>query len=328
MLWWTVTFSLLTLANNLEPGRSLRREGRLEEAVRFFEEALAAQPDSALALEARRDLGHCLALAGRYREAMESYQKLGAVADPRWQLESFKWAGLTHLYRGEFDEALAANAREQETARRVGDPAAQVHAAWYRGHVRAELGQFAEANAAFITALEVDPDEPQTLHLAGLMTARQGDTGSLRYQIDDLRQALRGSHRPSQIRRVHHLDGELALLQEQPARALALFEKANGLFPHPLYREAMARAWLARGDLAAAEAAYRNIVQATDERLDVPLYYVKALHQLARVLEGRGERQEAAFYYQRFLDHWEGATRPPPGVAEARRRLERIRRSP
>ena len=95
---------LSSSAPDLDSGKKLRQEGKLEEASVAFQEILASQPDSH---EAQRELGHSLALAGRYREAIEAYEKLAASEDLRWQLESAKWSGWTHLYLGDIDASLA-----------------------------------------------------------------------------------------------------------------------------------------------------------------------------------------------------------------------------
>ena len=80
------------------------------------------------------------------------------------------------------------------------------------------------------------PNDLNTLHQAGVLATKQGDWGSLRYQIQDLEQAVARSGQPDQMRRVYHLQGELAIAQGNPKKAHELLEKANGLFPHPLYQ--------------------------------------------------------------------------------------------
>lgn len=303
---------------DLETGKNLRLEGQLDDAIAHFEQLLSSEPDS---LDARRELGHTLVLAGRYREALEAYERLGASADAQWQLESAKWMGLTYLYLGRIDESLSEHDQQIQIARQLNDRAAEVHARWYRGHIYTELDRFGEANEAFLEALETASDDLNTLHLAAFMAARQGDEGSLRYQIEDLEKAARDSGEPSQMRRVQHLRAELALIHDQPKNALILAQEANEYYPHPLYRDTMARAYLKLDDPAAAESSYRDIVDATDERLDIPLYYIKALLGLAKVLDAQGKNEEAVSVYEKFLSRWGDAPGPLPGVPEAKRRV-------
>jgi hypothetical protein len=80
---------------------------------------------------------------------------------------------------------------------------------------------------------------------------------------------------------------------------------------------------LALDDSEAAEAVYRDIVTAADERLDIPIYYVKSLLGLARTLDGQGRGEEAIAFYKEFLAHW-GASEPLPGVEEAKKRLTEL----
>ena len=83
---------------DLDSGKKLRQEGKLEEAIVAFQEILASQPDLP---EAQLELGHSLALAGQYREAIEAYERLAASKDLRWQMESAKWGGWAHIYQGD-----------------------------------------------------------------------------------------------------------------------------------------------------------------------------------------------------------------------------------
>jgi tetratricopeptide (TPR) repeat protein len=319
-----LALSLMATEADLAAGQKLRREGELERAVAFFQAKVAEAPDQ---WAARRELGHSLALAGRYREAIEAYQGAPA-ADPRAQQESARWTGLTLLYLGEVDSALERLKHEAEIAERNGDRSAQVHATWYRGHVLTEVGSFGPAGTAFLEALALEPEDLNTLHLFGVLTARQGDLGSLRYQIEDLRPLAQSAEGRAggrgQMRRVAHLQGEYELLRGKPAASLPFLERAASLFPHPLYREAIARAQAAQKRLEAAAGTYRSILNATDERLDIPLYYVKALRGLAKTLDALDKREEAAAAYERFLAHW-GESSSLPGVAEARERLQSLR---
>lgn len=321
MQWLMITILFLGRPADLDTGIALRAEGRIEEAIELFQELISSRPELH---EANLELGHALTLAGRYGEAIEAYENLAASDDKHWQLEAAKWSGLTYLYLGAIDKMLQVNSRQAELARQSGDRAARVLATWYRGHVLTELGRFAEANTSFLDALEIDPNDLNTLHLAGVMAARQGDAGSLRYQIEDLQQAVRRSTDETEMRRVYHLQAELALLQGKPKQALEPIERANRLAPHPLYREALARTHLALNDEEAAEKVYRDIVSATDERLDIPLYYVMALKELAHILDDKNQAEEAATYYQRFLSHWGDATQSLPGIMEAKSRLSEI----
>ena len=326
MIFITTQLILATLlssaAPDLDPAKKLRQEGKLEEAIATLQEILATEPDS---LEAQRELGHCLALDGRYLEALEAYEKLAASKDRRWQLESAKWGGWTHIYRGDIGASIAEGAEEARLAKQLGELSAQVHAVWYTGHVLVQLDQFGRANTAFVAALELDPNDLNALHQVGVLAAKQGDFGSLRYQIQDLEQAVSRSGRADQMRRVYHLQGELAIAQGDLKKAHELLKKANGLFPHALYQDSTARAYLAEGNLAEAAATYRAIIESTNQRLDVPVYYVKTLLELAKVLDALERSEEAASYYQKFLEHWGDTEGPLPGVTDAKRRLAELK---
>ena len=305
---------------DLEPGRELRQEGEIEEAIVFFQGALASEPDS---VEAQQELGHCFVVAGRYTEAIEMYGNLAASQDLRWQLEAAKWTGLAHLYLGNIEASLEQSRLEARLAAQLGESSASARAARHVGYVHAELSQFGEANTAFVSALERNPNDLDTLYLVGVLSARQGDWGSLRYQVMDLEPVVRRSGNPDLMGRVDHLKAELALARGDAREANELLETASGS-KNALYEETHARAYSDQGDLAQAEATFRSILDATDERLEFPLLYVKALLGMATLLDAQERGEEAASFYRRFLEHWENAAGPLPGVVEARSRLQQL----
>ena len=324
MLNLIIAAAVLMSPTDLETGRSLRQEGRWEEAVEHFETILSSQPGNS---EARLELGHTLALSGQYNRALETYGELAEAREARWRMASSRWKGLTHLYRGEIAEGLSELERLSDQARQVSDLGGELFTTWYPGHVYTVLSQFGKANRAFLKALELAPDNFNVLHLAGVMAAHQGDEGSLRYQVQDLEQMVRQSGETSQMRRVHHLQAEVALLQEQPKKALTEIVKAQELFDHPLYHETAARIHMALDDPSAAESAYRQIVTSTDARLDIPLYYPKALFGLARALDAQEKTDEALTYYEQFLSLWSEASEPFPEMGAAKTRFRELKAS-
>jgi hypothetical protein len=52
---------------------------------------------------------------------------------------------------------------------------------------------------------------------------------------------------------------------------------------------------------------------------------VRSLYLLGQILEGRGQQEEAAHFYRRFLDHWGGGEIDPERVEAARTRLAAVK---
>jgi len=330
---WILTI-LLFLATLLAPsaadvdaGRELRQQGKIDEAVVFFQNVLAEEPDSN---EAQRELGHSLVLAGRYSEAIESYRKLAASEDLRWQLEAAKWTGLAELYLGNVEASLEQSRLEGRLAAQLGESSSAARAARQAGYIYAELARFSEANRAFVDALERSPDDAETLYLAGLLAARQGDWGSLRYQVMDLEPMVARSGNPDRASLVEHLKAELALARGDDGEAIELLSQLSKTTGsrRPLYQETLARAYRQEANLERAEATYRSIVDSTDERLEFPLIYLKALLGAAETLDAQSRGEEAASFYRRFITHWENAAEPLPGLEEARNRLSELEGQP
>ena len=147
---------------------------------------------------------------------------------------------------------------------------------------------------------------------------------------------LRSSSTPSFTRLSAHLRGEILLAEGAADEAIAVLLKAPGpgappnirevlpFYNAPFEKDALARAYISKGDLAKAVAAYESLL-APDPKdparvLIHPLYH----YRLARLCEKTGHADRAAAEYRRFLEIWTDADPLRPEVADARARLKAL----
>jgi tetratricopeptide (TPR) repeat protein len=100
----------------LSVGQLLERLGRLEEAERHFQEAVAGAGDEALEIRARFMLGALLLQGGRYADAGEQYQRILEVAPGSADAHLFlgdAYAGLGNVVRARAEWRRARNIDQQ-----------------------------------------------------------------------------------------------------------------------------------------------------------------------------------------------------------------------
>jgi tetratricopeptide (TPR) repeat protein len=137
------------------------------------------------------------------------------------------------------------------------------------------------------------------------------------------------------------LYGEVALAEDQPEKAIAVFKKLSpkrspftqfsiSLFDYniPLYmRDVLARAYLQNGEIDKAIAEYELLITFDPESKSRHLIHPKYHYRLARLYEEKGWPGKSIEHYEKFLDLWKDAD---PGIAEvedAKKRLKGINTS-
>lgn len=142
---------------------AMQQQGRVDEAIRCFQRAVALDPTLA---NAWNNLGIALRARGRHDEGLAACRR-ATECRPDWAV-AFSNLGVALLQVGHFDEAIGACRRALEL-----DPAFAL-AAGNLGTALRELGRFDEAEAVHRRAVELKPDDPDgwfrlggTLQLAG-----------------------------------------------------------------------------------------------------------------------------------------------------------------
>jgi tetratricopeptide (TPR) repeat protein len=128
-------------------GARFALEGRLPEAAKAFEQAVAIDPDNGNAYYA---LGNVYAELGRWADAVNAYYK--AVSLNKNDVEAHNNLGVALGMRGQHVQAAAAFERAVKIYPKWAEPY------YHLGEERRALGQEAEARAAFDRALRLRPD--------------------------------------------------------------------------------------------------------------------------------------------------------------------------
>ena len=306
----------------LADGVRLRRAGRYAEARAVFESLRrqGLQEHAAVVELARTHV-----LEGRRDNARRELEPLVSHADPAVAESAHDELAMVELYDGRFDAAIEHKRAARRLRAATGDRVGQALKLFYVGYIESERRRFDEAAAAYTEALGLAPEVSaanlDVEHLLGVLEVARGNLIQAAARLRALEDGALQKPFAAHIRRVYHLHGEILLARGRTEDALRNFAPAIRIYDHPLYREALARAYRQAGRLADAEVEYRHLLELRDARLDVPIHYVKAHYALGQLYDSMGRTAEALTMYRKFIALWGAAEPALPGVAEAKARL-------
>jgi tetratricopeptide (TPR) repeat protein len=187
------------------------REGRLDEAVRLFDELIRLKPDHADALN---DRGNALDLLRRRDEALESYERALRVRP-----------GHIHALCGRAN-ILQAFGRQEEALRAYDEviaiDARYLHAWNGRGNALMALNRHREALESFLRAQAIDPAHPASNFNEGLARLSLGEF-EIGWRRHEARWAL-----PSWLQRRREFEAPLWLGQSDPRGKVLLLHAEQG----------------------------------------------------------------------------------------------------
>ena len=174
--------------------------------------------------------------------------------------------------------------------------------------------------------------------LKGTALVRTGTIGHARTQLA----TVAVLHNPG-VEAEHYwfkaLGGEIALAAGDVAGAAAAFtagQPARKMSFETLYmslsivtnnltsRDGLARVARMQGDSARAIEIYRQLLSTGPEQKFVSAFNPHYVLEIARLLDGTGDRPGASKEYTRFLELWERADIDAPELGEARRAIKRL----
>jgi tetratricopeptide (TPR) repeat protein len=211
---WTHTLACTT--NNAIAHKCLgdawTRQGKLDEAVQQYDQALLFYPDFA---DAHNNLGSVLARQGNTDKAIQQF-KQAIRLNPGYAV-AYNNLGNALARQGNFDEAI----QQYRQAIRLNPNSAEAHNAL--GIALAREGNFDEAVQQHEQALQLNPDYAQAHNSLGNALARQG---KLDEAIQQYRQALQLN--PGNMEAHYNLGNALAL-QGRMEEAAQQFQQALDL---------------------------------------------------------------------------------------------------
>jgi tetratricopeptide (TPR) repeat protein len=308
--------------------------GSPEKAIEYYSRSLTVQP-SFFPSHVGRDLA--LSMLGRYDEAL-------AHGPSFHHFDGFMLSRLGR-YR-EAEQLIADDIREAEVSENLDDQGMFHLLLAVLALERKQAARVAEHVRRPEQLPTQIPAEKRRFYsvaahtLAGLAALQQKQLDVARSRLSEQSRILKTGS-PPELWWHKLLEGEIALADGDPRRAAVAFaagEPRGKMWLHlhtfhlPLlannlpFRDGLARAAKARGDLNGAIAAYRRLLTVGADQKWTAMYEPRYVLEIARLLEQTGDTRAALNEYERFLQFWKNADSDLPELADARSGVIRLRR--
>jgi tetratricopeptide (TPR) repeat protein len=272
-----------------------------------------------------------------FGKAEEGYKKWFDHVSPSTHLLARE--RLSYLYRtqGKFEEAKNQillgidEAKEQEHDFRLDSFHYQL------AYLHLMAGNLEEALEAVeeigITSAFDTVNQFYDLELEGWIYAEMGRMDEAQKTAEQIKGLVDEGPFKKRIRHYDFLMGMIAFKSKNYSGAIASFEKAVSLLPHPtgfisddgLYRYYLALAYHESGDLKAAQDAFEALVGFIPGRNAYGDLYAKSYYRLGQIYEQLGNTDKTIEQNEKFLDLWKDADPGKKEVEEARARLARLK---
>jgi tetratricopeptide (TPR) repeat protein len=228
---------------------------------------------------------------------------LGRTGETNW-LGLVHWVlGLNHHALGEFDEALAAEARVEALGEALGEPRLRSFAAWTTGLIRAARGEWDAGIEACQRGVDLSPDPVNTALAMGRLGYAYLEKGDAALALPLLEQSARqfGAFRFRQIQgqytvflgEAHLLNGNLEPARTLVSQGLEITRAASYPYGVACAQRALGRIALAHDELSEAETQLNDAVQSF-RSIEARFEVARTCMALAELAHRRGEQDATA----------------------------------
>jgi serine/threonine protein kinase/predicted Zn-dependent protease len=318
-------------------------QGKLDEAVAKYKEALAVKPEFLTS--------NYFALKENPAEAMAWLDKFIAQAPSvGWKGEGYAYRGFYQCWLGSLNQGLDNLKKAEEMLASVGDTWGKGQLNYAKSYVylfKGELDLARKANKEwFDIFMNRYPENAYYkagyLCILGFIELNEGKVDSAKARAAEV-VSLSSSWTPSQrewgMYVTNLLQAEVFLAGGFPDKAIGIFDEmvlpvpsgmqsVLGLISYntPFLKDVAARAYLEKGDLDRAISEYEKLVTFDPESRARFLVHPELHYRLAKLYEQKGMNGQAIEQYGKFLDLWKDADPGRAEVADARARLEKLKR--
>jgi len=326
--------------------------GRLDDAILNYKKSVEVNP---WWWQGIRKLAYIYALKENYSEFYRHHddyfskfeQFLSIDEVPGVMMWGYRRFGVVIFLLGRYQEALEIYQKLEDLALSTGDDRTRALAHELKAFVFAEMEDFEEAENQLQASLGIRmslPDEERPRWQAakecfsGLIDVKIGKTESAREKLDKVKQALPEiTDTTADIYAYWSrlLEAEVLVAEGSPRQAIATIQEAALPDPYyvirhvneytmPVFRDVVARAYYAVGDLDNAIEEYKRLLK-FDEKVQGRFLIDPQYHfRLAKLYEEKDWPGLAIQEYQTFLEIWKDADQGLKKLLDAKNRLSKL----
>ena len=322
--------------------------GDLDAAAAKYREALVINPDFSPSCAG---LAYVYALKEDYGETgrwLEEFVKRAPT--PQAKTEGLWLNNFYDYFLGRLDRSLTGflSLRSQAEKFKFGPGVALVD--WITGFIYTDRGEFDKSRAAFQSWDDYVKANPSFLVFnaaahsisCGWTELKQGRLEAARAHLTEVENLLPGLEPADREETTFHwllLGAEAALAGNSVEQAISAGEKmvfgimssvntaSMARYNIPFLKDVLARAYWKRGELDKAIAEYERLTTIDPKNrlrmLIHPLYH----YRFGRVLDEKGDKDQARIEYRKFLEYWRDADPGHAEVEDAKKRLAGLKGS-
>ncbi len=297
--------------------------GRYEEAVNSYEQAFEIRPDRRNR-RTLREFATVLVLAGRRDEARVVFEELAASESGENRAMGHRGLAFLALRTGRFTKALQHFQEAIELHQTQEELTAELRVRTFHAWTLAAVGQVDDHQHELETiekTLIERPIEPYFSGLAGWLLAMDGRDSALTAIAGRVALAVNEGN-PYDLAGLHLIQGELALVGGDLETATREFENAAEIQREPQMLAPLAFAATKSGDAETAGAIYREIMEREWFGYEAQLAWMWAPYDLGRNLEAVGDLGGAVDAYSTFVNQFAAADSGVTDLEHAAGRLE------
>ncbi|MCJ7482951.1 MAG: tetratricopeptide repeat protein [Thermodesulfovibrionales bacterium] len=298
--------------------------GQIDQAIASYKKALEIKPGFSL-----HGLGYMYIYKKEYAKAENSFKELSSSNDQRFRVLGRSGLALIPMYQGKLNEALkvledgiAADKLENKyTGELVYKHFCKASAQEERGNLGLAIQEI-EAGWEIFKKIRPKAPLPWRSYYVHLLAGNRKMA-----EAEGIVQELKKKSEENQVSADLYWEaaGTLALGKGDLKSARNYFEKINYIYFQGKYL--LASTYLQLGILdKAATILEKALSRYTNDRIAESILAVKAYYLLGLVYEKSGWKDKAIENFKEFLDFWKDADAGLPEVADAKQRLEKLKK--
>ncbi len=328
---------------NLTTGHFYVKMGKIDEAIRKFQDALDIKPD----FNIENYMAYAYAMKEDYAETFKWIGKFitDAPSEGR-KAEGYLIKGFYHYWLGNSKQAVDEVQKAWEITHELGGR--NWVSEYFLGHINFERGKLDLSRDQFQgwhdgilamlpqAALDSRSFTAFWLHWGlGEIELKKGNIDSARSYLKEMETLMPNISNPQKFHGYNSFLGHVLLAEKSYDEAISAFKDVTQMkmpwiwitqsilsYNLDITKALLAQAYKEKGDLDQAIEIYEQLIDPNPENPEGRLIRPMNYYHLAELYEKKGKKTKAIEHYNKFLSLWKDADPGIPEVEDARKRLD------